>query len=203
MWNIRSHFASAASCGLTRANLSYNYLIKHLRKRWGIDIGILDFGTRWRCMSILAAFVQEDFHRNSLDTGLGRLQPQSGFYSKEKNVLLLPVTEPRFFGYAALSSVTTATDRTVCHVSVSPYAKLVILTPVGHSNSSIRLYFHICFWETASLKCYNAWRHSSDLQHVCLHLKICIVRCAIRVQLQESFRNILRLRIRASWKLYQ
>jgi hypothetical protein len=37
-------------------------------------------------MSVPAAFPQEDFPRNSLDVVLGRVQAQSGFYSKEKNL---------------------------------------------------------------------------------------------------------------------
>jgi len=128
---------------------------------------------RWRCMSVLAAFLQEDFPRNSLDMVFGRSQTQSGFYTKEKNVLLLPVTEPRFFCCTVSSSFSTATDWSV----------LFPLCKVGHSYSSIQLKFHICFWETASLQCYSAWRLSSDLQHVYLHLIICIVPYAIRFQL--------------------
>jgi len=64
-------------------------------------------------MSVPAAFLQEDFTRNSLDMVHGRLQNQSEFYSKEKNVLLLPVREPRFFGCTVGSSVITVTGRTV------------------------------------------------------------------------------------------
>ena len=72
-------------------------------------------------MSVPAAFFQEDFLRNSLDMVLGRLQAQSGFYTEEKNILLLPVTEPRFFGCAVCSSVTTATDGTVLFLPVQTW----------------------------------------------------------------------------------
>jgi hypothetical protein len=179
MLNIWSQSTSAASCGLKGENLSYNYLIKHLRKRWGIDMGFLDFGTRWRFMSVPAAFLQEDFPRNSLDMVLGRLQTQSGFYSKEKKSCSCRLqnhdSSDVQYGAASLQRLTGLSWFPLCKV--------------GHSNSSIQLKFHICLWESSSLMCYSAWRLSSDLQHVHLHLIICIAPCAIRIQLQESFRN--------------
>jgi hypothetical protein len=85
----------------------------HLRKSWGIDIWILNFGTRRSCVSVPAAFLQEDVPRNSSDMVLCRPQTQSRFYTKEKNLFLLPDTEPQFFGCTACRSVTTATDWTV------------------------------------------------------------------------------------------
>ena len=158
MWNIRSHSTSAASCGLKNANLRYNYVIKHLRKRWGIDIGILDFGTRWRCRSAPAAFLQEDFPRNLLDMMLGS-RPSRDFTVKRKMSCScrLQTHDSLDVQYVAESL------QRLTRLSWFPLCK------VGHSKSSIQLKFHICFWETASLKCYRAWRLSSDL-HVYLHL---------------------------------
>ena len=71
---------------LKRQILAYTYLIKHLQKSWGIDTGILNFDTRWKCMSVLVTLLQEVLPRNLLDMVLGRPHTQSGRYSKEKNI---------------------------------------------------------------------------------------------------------------------
>lgn len=71
---------------LKRQILAYTYLIKHLQKSWGIDTGILNFDTRWRCMSVLVALLQEVLPRNLLDMVLGRPQTQPGRHSKQKNI---------------------------------------------------------------------------------------------------------------------